>query len=107
MSDSELLSEEEILALVEMGEKEGVEAYNLVPDAEDYDISSEDSSLTSHLGSLDMINERFARLLRTSLKSLLRYQPKIEAHFIKCGEDSTLAWVNVDHYRSTTYFQFP
>ena len=79
MSDSELLSEEEILALVKMGEKEGVEAYNLAPDAEDYDISSEDSSLTSHLGSLDMINERFARLLRTSLKSLLRYQPKIEA----------------------------
>ena len=79
MSDSELLSEEEILALVKMGEKEGVEAYNLASDAEDYDISSEDSSLTSHLGSLDMINERFARLLRTSLKSLLRYQPKIEA----------------------------
>ncbi len=38
MSDSELLSEEEILALVEMGEKEGVEAYNLASDAEDYDI---------------------------------------------------------------------
>ena len=31
MSDSELLSEEEILALVEMGEKEGVEAYNTTP----------------------------------------------------------------------------
>jgi flagellar motor switch protein FliM len=82
MSDSELLSEEEILALVEMGEKEGVEAYNLDPDAEGYDISSEDSSLTSHLGSLDMINERFARLLRTSLKSLLRYQPKVEAQHV-------------------------
>ena len=79
MSDNELLSEEEILALVEMGESDEAEAYNLDSDADGYDIASEDSSLTSHLGSLDMVNERFARLFRVSLKSLLRYQPKIES----------------------------
>ena len=79
MSDNELLSEEEILALVEMGESDEAEAYNLDSDADGYDIAGEDSSLTSHLGSLDMVNERFARLFRVSLKSLLRYQPKIES----------------------------
>ena len=79
MSDNELLSEEEILALVEMGEGDEGEAYNIDQNAQGYDIASEDSSLTSHLGSLDMINERFARLFRISLKSLLRYQPKIES----------------------------
>ena len=79
MSDNELLSEEEILALVEMGEGVEGEAFNLNPSAKGYDIASEDSSLTSHLSSLDMTNERFARLLRISLKSLLRYQPKIES----------------------------
>lgn len=79
MSDNELLSEEEIQALVKLGESDEGEAYNLDAETEEYDIASEDSTLTSHLGSLDMINERFARLFRISLKSLLRYQPKIEA----------------------------
>jgi len=67
MGDNELLSEEEILALVEMGESDEGEAYNLDSPANKYDIASEDSTLTSHLGSLDMINERFARLFRISL----------------------------------------
>jgi flagellar motor switch protein FliM len=69
MSDNELLSEEEIQALVKLGESDEGEAYNLDAETEEYDIASEDSTLTSHLGSLDMINERFARLFRISLKS--------------------------------------
>jgi len=89
MSDNELLSEEEILALVEMGESDEGDAYNLDAEAEEYDIASEDSSLTSHLGSLDMINERFARLFRISLKSLLRYQPKIESKPVDVERFST------------------
>ena len=79
MSENELLSEDEIQALVQADEQQAESPYNLDESAEQYDIASEDSTLTSHLGSLDMINERFARLFRTSLKSLLRYQPKIES----------------------------
>jgi len=79
MSDNELLSEDEIQALVKADAGDEVSPYNVDSGAEQYDIASEDSTLTSHLGSLDMINERFARLFRTSLKSLLRYQPKIES----------------------------
>jgi flagellar motor switch protein FliM len=78
MADNELLSEEEILALVEMDESGEGEAYNVDAQAQEYDIASEDSTLTSHLGSLEVINERFARIFRISLKGLLRYQPKIE-----------------------------
>jgi len=89
MSDSELLSEEEILALVELGENDEGQAYNLDTDAQGYDIASEDSTLTSHLGSLDMINERFARFFRISLKSLLRYQPKIESQHVDVEKFST------------------
>ena len=79
MSENELLSEDEIQALVKADAGDEVSPYNVDSAAEEYDIASEDSTLTSHLGSLDMINERFARLFRTSLKSLLRYQPKIES----------------------------
>ena len=78
MADNELLSEEEILALVEMDDGDDGEAYNIDAQAQEYDIASEDSTLTSHLGSLEVINERFARMFRISLKGLLRYQPKIE-----------------------------
>ncbi len=79
MSENELLSEDEIQALVQADVGGEASPYNVDSEAEQYDIASEDSTLTSHLGSLDMINERFARLFRTSLKSLLRYQPKIES----------------------------
>ncbi|HCH31733.1 MAG TPA: flagellar motor switch protein FliM, partial [Oceanospirillaceae bacterium] len=89
MSDNELLSEEEIQALVEMDQGDEGEAYNLDAEADEYDIASEDSTLTSHLGSLDMINERFARLFRISLKSLLRYQPKIESQPVDVERFST------------------
>jgi len=89
MSDKELLSEEEILALVEVGESGEGEAYNLDASAKEYDIASEDSTLTSHLGALDMINERFARLFRISLKGLLQYQPKIESQQVGVERFST------------------
>ena len=90
MSENELLSEDEIQALVTADAGDEVSPYNVDSAAEQYDIASEDSTLTSHLGSLDMINERFARLFRTSLKSLLRYQPKIESQPVDVERFATL-----------------
>ena len=89
MSDNELLSEEEIQALVEMDQGDEGEAYNLDADADKYDIASEDSTLTSHLGSLDMINERFVRQFRVGLLDVLRTAMKVnakEVEIMKFGE---------------------
>ena len=89
MSDKELLSEEEILALVKRDKSNESEAYNLDVVAENYDIAGEDSPLASHLGALNMISERFGRLFRVSLKTLLRYQPKVESQTVVAEQFSS------------------
>ena len=89
MSDKELLSEEEILALVERDESNEGEAYNLDVAAQNYDIASEDSASASYLGALKMISERFVRSFRISLESLLRYQPKVESQPVVIERFST------------------
>ena len=89
MSDKELLSEEEILALVERDESNEDEAYNLDVVAQNYEFASEDSASASHLGALRMISERFVRSFRISLESLLRYQPKVESQPVVIERFST------------------
>jgi len=89
MSDKELLSEEEILALVKRDESNEGEAYNLGVAARNYDIASEDSASASHLEALNMISERFVRSFRISLESLLRYQPKVESQPVVIERFST------------------
>lgn len=82
-SSSQLLSQEEINALVSSAESDssgftspGI--YKSNPDAESYDLASEDSGLVSHLGALDMISDRFSRMIRITISGLLHYQPKVK-----------------------------
>ena len=89
MSDKELLSEEEILALVKRDKSNEGEAYNLNGLAENYDISGGDSPLASHLGALDLISQRLRRSLRVSLEKLLRYQPKVESQTVVAEQFSS------------------
>jgi len=79
---SQLLSQEEIDALVTSVDADSsgfsrAGIYKTNPGAENYDIASEDSGLVAHLGALEMINDRFSRLFRVTLSSMLQYQPKI------------------------------
>ena len=81
-SSSQLLSQEEIDALVKGADldssgfsRPGI--YSSAPSAESYDLASEDSALISHLGSVEMIADRFARMFRVTLASMLQYQPKV------------------------------
>lgn len=80
---SQLLSQEEIDALVTSagGDSSGFSTpgiYRSAPDAVNYDLAAEDSALVAHLGALDMISDRFSRLFRVTLASLLHYQPKVK-----------------------------
>ena len=79
---SQLLSQEEIDALVTSADADssgfsspGI--YKTNPNAQSYDLASEDSGLVAHLGALEMISDRFSRLFRVTLSSMLQYQPKI------------------------------
>jgi len=79
---SQLLSQEEIDALVTSADADssgfsspGI--YKTNPNAKFYDLASEDSGLVAHLGALEMISDRFARLFRVTLSGMLQYQPKI------------------------------
>jgi len=79
---SKLLSQDEINALVNSAGDDASEfsspgIYRSAPDAKAYDLASEDSALVSHLGALEMISDRFARMFRVSLSSMLKYQPKV------------------------------
>ena len=76
MSANDLLSQEEIDALLH-----GVDGGDLGSDADDdvniegvkpYDFASQDRIVRGRLPTLEMINERFARLFRTSLFNMLR-----------------------------------
>lgn len=79
---SQLLSQEEIDALVTSADADssgfsspGI--YKTNPNAQSYDLASEDSGLVAHLGALEMISDRFSRLFRVTLSGMLQYQPKI------------------------------
>ena len=81
-SSSHLLSPEEINALVSSADRGSPEfsapgIYKSKPDANAYDLASEDSELVAHLGALDMISDRFSRLFRVTLSEIFHYQPKI------------------------------
>ncbi len=79
---SQLLSQEESDALVTSADADssgfsspGI--YKTNPNAQSYDLASEDSGLVAHLGALEMISDRFSRLFRVTLSGMLQYQPKI------------------------------
>jgi len=76
MASSDLLSQDEIDALlhgVDSGEVETASDEILSPgEARIYDFASQDRIVRGRLPTLEMINERFARYLRTSLFNMLR-----------------------------------
>ena len=79
-TSSQLLSQEEIDALVTSVDSDGDAftspgIYRSKPDARSYDLASEDSALVAHLGALDMISDRFSRMFRVTLATMLHYQP--------------------------------
>ena len=80
MSDTNLLSPEELSALAEgvkSGDIEVDPGYNLGASIKKHDLASEDTSLGVNLTSLDMINERFIRLFRLGMLEVLRTSPRI------------------------------
>lgn len=81
MSVKDLLSQDEIDALLHGVGSGDVEtnADEPVPDgtAQSYDFNSQDRIVRGRLPTLEMINERFARLIRISLFNMLRRSPEV------------------------------
>lgn len=75
MSGSDLLSQDEIDALLHGVDNGNVETENdegFEGEARSYDFASQDRIVRGRLPTLEMINERFARQLRTTLFNMLR-----------------------------------
>jgi len=75
MSTNDLLSQDEIDALlhgVDSGDVETEDSSAYDGEAHSYDFASQDRIVRGRLPTLEMINERFARIYRTSLFNMLR-----------------------------------
>jgi flagellar motor switch protein FliM len=81
MSATDILSQDEIDALLHGVDEGEVEVDGDVPlepgVAQSYDFNSQDRIVRGRLPTLEMINERFARLFRISLFNMLRRSPEI------------------------------
>ncbi len=79
MSASELLSQDEIDALLHGVDGGDIETEEDIFDGEarSYDFTSQDRIVRGRMPTLEMINERFARYFRTSLFNMLRRSPEI------------------------------
>ena len=77
MANRELLTQEEIDALVkgagESVDEEGADALETT----NYDLASQDRVVRGRLPTLELINEKFARFFRTSLYNLMRHAADI------------------------------
>lgn len=120
MSVNDLLSQDEIDALlhgVGNGDVE-TEADNHIEDgvARAYDFTSQDRIVRGRLPTLEMINERFARLFRISLFNMLRRSPEISVggvQMLKFAEyvhslfvPTSLNLVKLNPLRGTALFIF-
>ncbi len=79
MSDQSVLSQDEVDALMN-GMNSGAVSTEPLPGAEDvraYDLGKEARIVRGRMPTLEMINERFARLYRASLYNMLRRTPAI------------------------------
>ena len=87
MANEDLLSQDEIDALlsgVDNGDVETEEPEeSLAEGANDFDFSSQDRIVRGRMPTLEMINERFARNIRTSLFELLRRSPVVTVEDIQ------------------------
>ena len=81
MPTTEILSQDEIDALlqgVDSGEvTTDIGENSLSDELYTYDFASEDRIVRGRMPTLEMVNERFARLFRVSLFNLLRHSPEI------------------------------
>ncbi|MDB5969837.1 MAG: fliM [Hydrocarboniphaga sp.] len=80
MSSRELLSQDEIDALlhgVDSGVVDTTPAPAAPNEARNYDFATQDRIVRGRLPTLEMINERFARLFRISLFNMLRRTPEL------------------------------
>ena len=90
---SKILTQEEVDALLR-----GISGGDIETDVEDihdpsdvvaYDLTSQDRIIRGRMPTLEMINEKYARLLRTTLSSLLRKVTSVSAisvNMVKFGE---------------------
>lgn len=79
MSANDLLSQDEIDALLHGVNDGDVETDNMVDDGQphNYDFTSQDRIVRGRMPTLEMINERFARFFRISIFNMLRRSPEI------------------------------
>ena len=119
MSATELLSQDEIDALlhgVDSG-KVDVEPPPAAPgEARSFDFATQDRIVRGRMPTLEMVNERFARLFRIGLFNMLRRQPELTVvgiEMIKFGEythslfvPTSLNLVRVKPLRGTALFIF-
>ncbi len=80
MSESDLLSKDEVDALLDNSHAEGPADGNGV---RDHDLANNDRIVRGRLPALELVNERFSRLLETSFFSLLRQSVDVNPAGIK------------------------
>ncbi len=83
MSASELLSQDEIDALLHGVGDEEVEEESAPEGPQRYDLATQERIVRGRMPTLEMINERFARLFRVSMFNLLRRSAEISVGGIK------------------------
>lgn len=116
---NDLLSQDEIDALlngVDDGDIDLEDGDVLIGDAKTYDFSAQDKIVRGRMPTLEMVNERFARLLRVSLFNMMRKSTEISVNgvqMIKFSEyvhslfiPTSLNMVRVRPLRGTALFTF-
>ena len=85
MSGNDVLSQDEIDALLHGVDSGAVKTEEVVPagEARGYDFTNQVRIVRGRLPTLEMINERFARLFRTSLFNMLRRTPEVAVAPVK------------------------
>jgi flagellar motor switch protein FliM len=119
MSATELLSQDEIDALlhgVDSGKVETETPPAAPGEARSFDFATQDRIVRGRMPTLEMVNERFARLFRIGLFNMLRRQPELTVvgiEMIKFGEythslfvPTSLNLVRVKPLRGTALFIF-
>ncbi len=116
MSANDLLSQDEIDALLHGVDDGDVETDNMADDGQphSYDFTSQDRIVRGRMPTLEMINERFARFFRFSIFNMLRRSPEITTsgvEMIKFGEyvhtlyvPTSLNMIKVKPLRGTALF---
>lgn len=100
MTDKEVLSQDEIDALLTTVDQEDVAASSVSIESEvevrPYDLTSQDRAVRGRLPTLELLGEKFARQLRVDLQNLLKYPIEVGAggvQILDYGEYITTLYV--------------